>query len=82
MTTKNKNQISLSTSLRDDGNKERKTLRKIIKGPSHARETITKLCFRAPTIASSFASKDIIGRAKLGRADSIWKKEGETNHYK
>ena len=31
----------------------------------------TKLCFRAPTTASSLASRDIIGLAKLGRADSI-----------
>lgn len=31
----------------------------------------TKLCFRAPTIASSLASKDIIGLARDGSADSI-----------
>jgi hypothetical protein len=32
---------------------------------------ITKLCFRAPTMASSFPSKDMIGLEILGSADSI-----------
>ena len=35
------------------------------------RSNITKLCFRVPTTASSFASRDIIGLAKVGRDDSI-----------
>jgi hypothetical protein len=40
----------------------------ILKNKKFRKKIHTKLCFKAPTIAS----KDIIGLAKVGSADSIW----------
>ena len=51
----------------------------ILKNKKFRKKIHTKLCFKAPTIASSLASKDIIGLAKVGSADSIW---WEQNRYK
>jgi hypothetical protein len=43
----------------------------ILKNKKFRKKIHTKLCFKAPTIASSLASKDIIGLAKVGSANSI-----------
>lgn len=34
-------------------------------------DQLTNFCLRAPTMASSLASKDIIGFARVGKTDSI-----------
>ena len=47
----------------------------ILKNKRFRKKIHTKLCFKAPTIASSLASKDIIRLAKVGSADSIWWKQ-------
>jgi hypothetical protein len=43
----------------------------ILKNKKFRKKIHAKLCFKAPTIASSLASKEIIGLAKVGSANSI-----------
>lgn len=48
---------------------------KFINSKNKPEKRLTKLCFRAPTTVSSLASNDIIGLARVERADSIWKQQ-------